>query len=106
MGYIIKDAPVDEIIAGIRRVHGGGRHLSAEIADKIAGQLYTVDLRDREVEVLRLMAEGKRNKEIAQALKLGLGTVKFHVSNILNKLGASDRTEAVVIALRRGLADI
>ena len=64
------------------------------------------DLSEREIEVLRLMTDGKSNKEIALSLNVALGTVKFHVNNILAKLGASDRTHAVVIALRRGLADL
>jgi two-component system NarL family response regulator len=105
-GYVLKDAPVEELLTAIRRVHEGSRYFPSEIIERIAGRLSMAELRDREMEVLLLLIEGKSNLEIARALTVGVGTVKFHVKNILTKLGASDRTHAVVIALRRGLADL
>ena len=110
-GYVLKGAPREDIFRAIRIVHAGGslwqpliasklrRHLS-EQADKLED---AVDLTPREIEVLQLIAQGKSNKQIAAELVITERTCKFHVSSILSKLEASNRTEAVKIAAQRGL---
>ena len=102
-GYLLKDTMRTELVSVIRAVHRGYRGIPANIAAKLAEHTPRIALTPREVEVLRLMAEGKTNGEIALALGRAEGTMKIHVRNILNKLGATDRTQAVTIALRRGI---
>ncbi len=106
MGYLVKDTPSDEIITAIRIVHRGRRHIPARVTEKLAERLTMPDLSEREIEVLNLMTAGLSNKEIAQSLSLALGTVKYHINNILSKLGAVDRTQAVIIALKKGLTEL
>jgi two-component system NarL family response regulator len=103
-GYLLKDAEREDLFAAIRTVHGGGRHVPAVVAAKLvdragAGSALTA----REIDVLKRMAAGESNKEIGSALFISEGTAKTHVAAILAKLGARDRTEAVVIAMRRGI---
>lgn len=112
-GYLLKDCPSDQIIDGIRTVSRGGTVFTASIAQKlVSGYLnngslekrrLTDALTPRELEVLRLLAEGKKNAEIAEELYISLSTAEAHVTSILGKLGARSRTEAVGIAVRRGL---
>lgn len=102
-GYLLKDTMRTELVSVIRAVHRGYRGIPPNIAAKLAEHTPRIALTPREVEVLRLMAEGKSNSEIALALGRAEGTMKIHVRNILSKLGASDRTQAVTIALRRGI---
>jgi len=106
MGYLVKDAPSDQIISALRDVHRGKRHFPHRITEKLAERVTMADLSDRELEVLRLLAVGKSNKEIAEGLFLALGTVKYHINNILTKLEAEDRTQAVLVALKRGLVEL
>jgi DNA-binding NarL/FixJ family response regulator len=102
-GYLLKDMLRTELVEVIRKVHQGYRGIPQAIAAKLALHTPRIGLTPREIEVLRLMAEGKSNPEIAAALGRAEGTMKIHVQNILQKLGAADRTQAVTIALRRGI---
>ncbi len=103
LGYMLKDSAPAELIQSIRRVRAGRRAISPEAAERLAGRVAQRELSEREVEVLRLLAEGRSNKQIAKALGIADGTVKVHVANILDKLGVQGRSEAVAQALRRGL---
>jgi DNA-binding NarL/FixJ family response regulator len=102
-GYVAKGMVREELLAVIRSVHAGKRRLPAELASTLAEHLSDDQLSPREIEVLQHVSAGKLNKEIAAELSLAEGTVKMHVRNILSKLGANDRTEAVTVALRRGI---
>lgn len=101
--YLLKDTPCPEILEVIRAVSEGQRYVPADIGTKLAARMERPTLSDREFEVLSLMAKGKNNKAIASELKITENTVKFHVTNVMIKLGASDRTHAVVNALRQGI---
>jgi DNA-binding NarL/FixJ family response regulator len=106
-GYLLKGASLEEIARAIRAVHGGGSYLAPRIASKVVGALSpgarAATLSDREREVLRLVAGGQANKQIAHTLGITERTVKFHVTSILTKLGADNRAQAVALATRRGL---
>lgn len=101
-GYLLKDVPSQELFTGIRKVNAGQKYLMSQVALKLTERLQGEELTERELEVLALIVQGKSNHEISEALCIVDGTVKFHVRNILQKLGASDRTRAVVTALKRG----
>lgn len=101
--YVLKDAPPDELLDVIRNVSRGRRYIAPEVASKLAERVTGPDLTDRERDVLRLMAGGSSNDDIARALFISVGTVKYHVNHILGKLGVEDRTQAVIVAVRRGL---
>jgi DNA-binding NarL/FixJ family response regulator len=105
-GYILKSMPKNEMLSVIRSVHGGNRHVPPAVAARLAEHLGEEDLTDRELEVLRLIRDGYRNKQIADELAIAETTVNFHIKNLVDKLGANDRTHAVTIALRRGLLEI
>jgi DNA-binding NarL/FixJ family response regulator len=105
-GYMLKSMPKNELLGVIRSVHGGKRHVPPEIAARIAEHLGDDDLTDRELDVLRLIRDGYRNKQIADHLAIAETTVNFHIKNLVDKLGANDRTHAVTIAVRRGLLQI
>jgi DNA-binding NarL/FixJ family response regulator len=105
-GYILKTMPPNELAAVVRRVHGGRKHIPTEIAAQLAEHLADETLTAREREVLREVAGGNRNRDIAELLAISEDTVKVHVSHIMEKLGASDRTEAVTIAIRRGILEL
>jgi DNA-binding NarL/FixJ family response regulator len=102
-GYVAKGIVREELLATIRSVHAGKRRLPAAVAQTLAEHMADEPISPRELEVLSLMAAGKRNKEIASELSIAEDTVKMHVRNILSKLQVSDRTEAVTVALRRGI---
>jgi DNA-binding NarL/FixJ family response regulator len=104
--YILKSMPKNELLAVIRSVHSGRRHVPPEVAARLAEHLGEEDLTTRELEVLRLIRDGYRNKQIADELAIAETTVNFHIKNLVDKLGANDRTHAVTIALRRGLLQI
>jgi DNA-binding NarL/FixJ family response regulator len=105
--YMLKSMPKDELLNVIRSVHGGGRrHIPAEVAARLAEHLADEDLTTRELQVLRLIRDGNRNKRIADQLAIAETTVNFHIKNLVDKLGANDRTHAVTIAVRRGLLQI
>ena len=105
-GYVLKSMPQDELLAVIRLVHAGKRHVPAEVAARLAEHLGEEDLTPRELEVLRLIRDGYKNKQIADELSISENTVNFHIKNLVDKLGAKDRTHAVTIAVRRGLLPI
>jgi DNA-binding NarL/FixJ family response regulator len=102
-GYVAKGMVRDELLGVIRSVHGGRRRIPAPLAAVVAEHVADDPLSPREIEVLQLVSAGRLNKEIAAELSLAEGTVKMHVRNILSKLSVSDRTEAVTVALRRGI---
>ena len=101
--YMLKDSPREELLAGIRAVHEGRTLIPPAIAAKLADTMGAPVLTPRELEVLGLAAGGNSNKEIARSLFISEGTVKSHLLAILRKLDAADRTQAVTIALKRGL---
>ena len=102
-GYVAKGMVREELLDVIRTVHAGKRRIPAALAQTLAEHVSDDQLSPRELEVLQFVSAGKRNKEIAAELSVAEDTVKMHVRNLLSKLGASDRTEAVTIALRRGI---
>jgi DNA-binding NarL/FixJ family response regulator len=102
-GYVAKGLVRDELLTAIRTVSAGGKHIPASIAQRLVGHLQSDAISERETQVLSLVAAGKRNKEIAAALSIAEDTVKMHVRNIFSKLDVTDRTEAVTVALRRGI---
>ncbi len=104
--YLLKGLLRKELLDTIRAVHAGQRRLPAEIAAEIAEHATDDALTPREIDVLRLIAGGNANKEIAVRLSLTEETIKGHVKNILSKLGANDRTHAVTIGLKRGIIDL
>ena len=102
-GYVAKGLVRDELLTAIRTVSTGGKHIPATIAQRLVGHMRDDSMSEREVQVLSLVAVGKRNKEIAADLSIAEDTVKMHVRNIFSKLNVTDRTEAVTVALRRGI---
>jgi DNA-binding NarL/FixJ family response regulator len=102
-GYLLKGAALEEIARAIRAVARGERYLDPRIASRAAALAHAPRLSPRERDVLRLLAEGTSNKEIASALRVTERTVKFHVTSIFNKLGAENRAQAVTLAHQRGL---
>jgi two-component system, NarL family, response regulator len=106
MAYLVKSVQRDELMTAIRKAAAGQRHIPPEVAARLADRVARSQLSAREIEVLRLLVSGRRNREIANALEITEGTVKLHVSSILEKLGAEDRTEAVTVALQRGIVQL
>lgn len=104
--YLLKSMPKEELLAVMRSVHAGRRYVPPEVAARLAEHLGDEDLTARELDVLRLIRDGYRNKQIAGELTIAESTVNFHIKNLVGKLGANDRTHAVMIALRRGLLQI
>jgi DNA-binding NarL/FixJ family response regulator len=104
--YVLKSMPKNDLLGVIRSVHAGGRHIPAEVATRLAEHLGEETLTSRELEVLRLIRDGHRNKQIADELTISETTVNFHIKNLVDKLQANDRTHAVTIALRRGILHI
>lgn len=102
-GYLLKSTPLEELVAVIREVHLGRKHLPARVAQTLAEHVGNEVLSEREVQVLRQIAEGHRNKDIGVQLAISEETVKAHVRHILEKLNARDRTQAVSIGIRRGI---
>jgi DNA-binding NarL/FixJ family response regulator len=102
-GYLLKDVVSEDVADAIRRVHAGGRSIPPDVANRLAAYTPRIDLTEREVEVLTYMARGLSNREIGALLGRTEGTIKVHVLHILQKLEASDRTEAVTLGLQRGI---
>jgi DNA-binding NarL/FixJ family response regulator len=102
-GYLLKSMPPKQIVETIRGVHAGRRIIPPQIALQIAEHLAEESLTHRELEVLRHVAEGNRNRDIAEVLHISEDTVKVHLKHVMEKLGASDRTQAVAMAVRRGI---
>jgi DNA-binding NarL/FixJ family response regulator len=101
--YILKDAAREELMAAIRKVHSGERVISPAVGARLAERMTHAELTVREIEVLKLMAKGRSNKEIGSALGIAEVTVKLHVGHLLTKLNANDRTQAATTALQRGI---
>jgi len=105
-GYIVKGHVHRELLDAIRSVHAGQKRIPPEIATELAEHAADDELSLREIDVLRLVATGNANKEIADKLSIGETTVKSHITSILSKLGANDRAHAVIIALQRGIIEL
>jgi len=104
MAYLLKDTPREVLMDTIRSVNAGQRSIPPEVAVKLAEHASAPKLTPREQEILQLMAAGKSNREIARELFISEGTIKTHVNHIFDKLGVQDRTQAVLLALKRGIA--
>ncbi|MEH2181291.1 response regulator transcription factor [Nostoc sp.] len=105
-GYLLKDAKPGELLNAIRAIHHGQKYIPPEVGAKLLQRMSNPELSERELEVLRLMAQGMSNQEIGTALSIGESTVKSHVNRILSKLGVSDRTQAVITAVKRGIVSL
>jgi DNA-binding NarL/FixJ family response regulator len=105
-GYMLKSMPPRELLEVIRQVHAGKKRVPAEVASSLAEHLSDEALTTREIDVLRHVAGGNRNRDIAEQLYISEETVKVHVKHIMEKLGANDRTQAVAIAVRRGIIQL
>ena len=105
-GYLLKDVPREALLDCVRRVHRGDTRVPVNLAAKLAQRVSGETLSQREIDVLKLMAQGKSNKEIGSALFIGEGTVKSHLKRVFSKLGVISRTEAVANATRRGLIQL
>jgi DNA-binding NarL/FixJ family response regulator len=105
-GYMFKSALKHELLKAIRLVHSGQKYIHTEISDRLAEHLSHDDLTPREIDVLKLIQEGHRNKQIANRLSIAETTVNFHIKNVVDKLRANGKTHAVAIAIRRGLLDV
>ncbi len=104
LGYLLKDAPLDTLLEAIQAVAIGKHWIAPAIGAKLAVRMVGGELTPRELEVLQQLAQGKSNQEIAVALTMSESTVKYHINHLLQKLGAADRTQAVLTALKRGFA--
>lgn len=104
--YMLKTMPPKELTRIIRQVHSGKKYIPPEIAASLAENFSSVTLTPREVEVLMQVAEGNRNRDIAEKLYISEETVKVHIKHIMDKLAANDRTQAVAIAIRRGIIQL
>jgi DNA-binding NarL/FixJ family response regulator len=104
-GFVVKDMALDRLLEAIRKVHQGEQYLPPEIATRMSERVVS-QLSPRELEVLRLVAKGLSNKEIGSELHVVEGTIKIHLTNILSKLGVSDRTQAILAAVKRGIIEI
>jgi DNA-binding NarL/FixJ family response regulator len=105
-GYLLKSMPPRELVEAIRQVHAGKKRIPPEVAANIAEHMSEEALTPREIDVLRHIAGGNRNRDIAERLFISEETVKVHVKHVMEKLGASDRTQAVAIAVRRGIIQL
>jgi DNA-binding NarL/FixJ family response regulator len=105
-GYILKSMPPRELVDVVRQVHAGKKRIPPEIAAQLAEHVSDEPLTERECDVLQHVAGGNRNRDIAELLSISEETVKVHVKHIMEKLGANDRTEAVTIAVRRGIIQL
>jgi DNA-binding NarL/FixJ family response regulator len=104
-GYVTKNMPLQRVLEAVRAVYAGGQYIPSEIAGRLSERIHS-ELSTRELEVLRLISKGRSNKEIASALGIVEGTVKAHVTNIFNKIGAEDRTQAITIAMKRQILQL
>jgi DNA-binding NarL/FixJ family response regulator len=105
-GYFLKSVAPNDLVAAIRQVHAGKKQIQPELLTQLAEHLGEEEMTEREIEVLRLVVAGKRNREIGEQLYISEDTVKSHVKRIMSKLGARDRTHAVALAERRGIIRI
>lgn len=102
-GYILKDADLEDLVDAVRTVYRDNRYLPPNVALKLAERMSSEELTAREREVLNLMVQGSSTSTLAEKLNVSEGTIKFHINHIFQKLSVNDRTQAVVVALRRGL---
>jgi DNA-binding NarL/FixJ family response regulator len=105
-GYLLKSMPPRDLVEGIRQVYAGKKRIPQEVAAHLAEHLGEEALTPREIDVLRHIAGGNRNRDIANQLFISEETIKVHVKHIMEKLGASDRTQAVAIAISRGIIQL
>ncbi len=105
-GYLLKNMPPSELVQVIRHVHAGKKRIPPEVAAHLAEHMSDEDLTTREIDVLRRIAGGNRNRDIAELLFISEETVKVHIKHIMDKLGAKDRTQAIAIAVRRGIIQL
>jgi DNA-binding NarL/FixJ family response regulator len=105
-GYVLKNMPPSELVQVIRQVHAGKKRIPSELAAELAEHVSDDNLTAREVEVLAQIGGGNRNRDIAEKLRISEETVKVHVKHIMEKLGAKDRTQAITIAMRRGIIQL
>jgi DNA-binding NarL/FixJ family response regulator len=105
-GYLLKNMPPNELVEVIRQVHAGKKRVPSEVAAHLAEHMSDEDLTAREIEVLRQVAGGNRNRDIGEILFISEETVKVHIKHIMDKLGAKDRTQAIAIAVRRGIIQL
>ena len=105
-GYLLKSMPPKELVEVIRQVHAGKKRIPPQLAAQLAEHMSDEALTTREIEVLRQIAGGNRNRDIAERLFISEETVKVHIKHIMEKLGASDRTQAVAIGIRRGIIQL
>ena len=103
--YVLKSAPKNELLKVIRSVHGGQRYIPADVAGRLAEHYSADELTPRELEVLTLIRDGHRNKQIAYLLSIAETTVNFHIKNVVDKLRANNRAHAMAVAVRRGLLE-
>jgi DNA-binding NarL/FixJ family response regulator len=105
-GYLLKNMPPSELVQVIRQVHAGKKRVPPELAAHLAEHISDDNLTVREVEVLQQIGGGNRNRDIAELLHISEETVKVHIKHIMDKLGAKDRTQAIAIAVRRGIIQL
>lgn len=105
-GYLLKDAKPNELLNAIRTIHSGQQYIPLEVGAKLVQRMSNPVLSERELAVLRLMAQGMSNADIATALIIGESTVKSHVNRLLSKLGVNDRTQAVIVSVKRGIVSL
>jgi DNA-binding NarL/FixJ family response regulator len=105
-GYVLKTMPAQDLVETIRQVHAGRKRITAEVAAAFAEHLSDKALTERELEVLGLIAAGRRNRDIAKRLLVSEETVKLHIKHLKEKLGASGRTQVLTIAVRRGIIQL
>lgn len=105
-GYLLKDSKLGELLNAVRAIHNGQKYIPPEVGAKLLQRMSNPELSERELSVLRLMAQGMGNQEIGTALIIGESTVKSHINRILSKLGVSDRTQAVIAAVKRGIVSL
>jgi DNA-binding NarL/FixJ family response regulator len=105
-GYLLKSTPPEDLLQAVRLVHAGRKRIPPDVAANLAEHFSDEALTEREVDVLRHIGTGNRNRDIAVRLSISEDTVKVHVKHIMEKLGASDRTQAVTIAVRRGIIQL
>jgi DNA-binding NarL/FixJ family response regulator len=105
-GYLLKSMPPRDLVEVIRQVHAGKKRVPPEVANHLAEHMGDEDLTAREIEVLQQVAGGNRNQDIARVLLISEETVKVHMKHLMDKLGAKDRTQAIAIAVRRGIIQL
>jgi DNA-binding NarL/FixJ family response regulator len=105
-GYVLKNMPPKDLVEVVRQVHAGKKRIPQDVAAQLAEHMGDESLTEREIEVLRHVSGGNRNKDIAEILFISEETVKVHIKHVMEKLGASDRTAAVAIAVRRGIIQL